>query len=369
MTSRSLFQLRPGPRGLRGVTLVELMVAMAISLLLILVVSYAYLGSKRSFKVQDALSQMQENARLAFETMAFDIRMAGFIGCSAATSVNTLNASGEWDRNLFGAPLVGYEGGVSTFPDGVAGNVLRGDALTILRTGQPEYIVASHNPSSAQLQLTANHDIKQGEILVVTDCSHAAVFQMTNVNNNNTVDVVVHNTGGATVPGNCTKGLGSPLDCASANGTAYTFAPGSRVMRLSSANYHVRQKANGEPALYRLRLAHDGSGNAARVAEELQGVEDFQVLYGVDTTGTPDGAVDSYMTASAVEGAGVPGGSAAEKWQRVLSVRISLLMVSPGSDAITNAPQAYAFNGTTVTPTDRRLRKVFSTTIAVRNRL
>lgn len=343
----------------KGFSLVELMIALAIGLSLLLVISYAYVGSKQTFRLQDTLSRMQENARFVFETMGYDVRMAGFTGCgNTATATNTLNNSTDWDKNILTTPLVGYEGGVSTFPEGVAGSVLRGDSLTILRGDGSDYTIASHTPTAASIQLTANHDIKQGEILIVTDCQHTAVFQMTNVNNNNTIAVVDHGSGGSTSPGNCTKGLGHPLLCTT-NGTEYTFSPGSKILRMSAANYHIRNNANGEPALYRTRLAANTSGNSVRLNEELaEGIEDMQITYGVDTINTPPKAADQYVTANAVA-----------DWSKVLSVRISLLLASVGTDAYTTEPQQYLYNGTTTTPTDRRLRKVFDTTIAVRNRL
>lgn len=341
----------------RGFSLIELLIAMAIGLTMLLVVSYAYVGSKQTFRVQDTLSRMQENARFIFETIGYDVRMAGFTGCgNTASAVNTLNNSTDWDKNLLGAPLVGYEGGVSTFPTGVAGNVLRGDGLTILRGDGSDYTVSSHNATAASIHLVANHDIKQGEILVITDCQHTAVFQMTNNNNNNTIAVVDHATGNTTSPGNCTKGLGHPLLC-TANGTAYTYGPGSKILRMTGVNYHIRTNGNGEPALYRTRLVANSSGNAERVAEELaEGIEDMQITYGVDTNN--DKAVDQYVTADAVA-----------DWATVLSVRISLLLASVGTDVYTTEPQQYIYNGATTTPADRRLRKIFDTTIAVRNRL
>lgn len=56
-------------------------------------------------------------------------------------------------------------------------------------------------------------------------------------------------------------------------------------------------------------------------------------------------------------------------WSRVLTVRVSLLMVSVYGESITTEAQTYRFNGTDTTPTDRLLRKSFTTTFAVRNRL
>jgi type IV pilus assembly protein PilW len=359
-----------------GFTLVELMVALALGMMIIVTVGFAYLGGARVVNQTNALSRMQEGARFVFESMTRDIRMAGFSGCSQQNSSNVLNASSSWSVNLFSQPVNGFEEGVSTFPSGVAGNVLRGDAITILHADNTqEYIIDSHNPTAAQFQLNADHDIKQGEILVACDSNLAVVFQMTNVNNNNTVDVIVHNTGNATAPGNYTKGFGIPsgatspflpwascqLDntkswCGDVNGTSYTFNAGARIFRLSGATYYIRTNAAGEPALYREKLSQSG-GNSATVPEELvPGVENMQILYGEDTNG--DKAVDQYVTADDVA-----------DWSGVRSVRISLLMVTRQDERVVTEAQTYVYNGATVTASDRLLRRVFTTTIAIRNRL
>ncbi len=359
----------PAPQ--RGISLVELLISITLGLVLIAAIGHVFLGGRVGYRTMDAMSRLQENARFAFETLAYDLRMAGFAGCSHSTEANVLNNTTDWDKNLFGQPLIGYEQGVSTFPTDFSADVLRGDAVTVLRADNArEYLVSSHNPSAAQFQLSANHDLKQGEILVATDCSHAAIFQMTNVNNNNTIATVVHNTGGGVLPGNCTKGLGNPVVC-TALGTAYTFGAGSRVLRLSAVTYYIRSNAAGEPALYRQKLGHSGgnAATAATAAEELaEGVEDMQILYGVDTSATADQAVDTYVTADQVT-AVAPGASNAERWQRVLSARVSLLMATRQGESITTQPQTYTYNGTTATPNDRLLRKVFTTTVAIRNRL
>lgn len=344
-----------------GFSLVELMVALALGLTLALVIGYAYLGSKQTFRVQDALSRMQENARFIFETMGFDIRMAGFGGCPAQTAVNVLSTATEWDKDLLNFPLVGYEGGVSTFPTGVTGNILRGDALTVLRASEVEYIVQTD--VSPTMTLTTTHDIQQYDIVVASDCTHQAIFQMTGPANTGNTATTVNRNGGL----NSTVNLGS-------GGVAYPYAAGSRIMKMSGVSYFIRNNGNGEPALVRLRRkGSNGTTMPANAADWAQlelaeGIQDMQITYGVDTSATADGVVDTYLRADEVAGIGV-GATLAEKWQRVLSVRISLLMVSTGSDAYTAEPQTYTFNGTTTTPTDRRLRKVFNTTIAVRNRL
>lgn len=358
----------------RGLSLIEMMISMTIGLVLIVAVGYAFLGGKAAYRQQEALARMQEGARFAFETMTFDIRMAGFSGCRANTSVNVVNG-GNWYTNLYSEPLVGYETGAA--PAAVAANSIA-DSLVVLRADNSnEYTMASHNAAAAQFQLTANHDLKQGEILVATDCTHSATFQMTNVNNNNTVDTVVHNTGGA-APGNCTKGfgesaVGSGVPLCTATGVAYTFGPGSRMLRMSGNIYYIGANPNGVPSLYRLRLNATG-GNAATTAEELvEGVEDMQITYGVDTSNPAtcsetDGVVDTYVSASAVA-ATAPCATLADDWKKVLSVRIRLLMRT--ENGVASQAQSYFYDDPLVATTaaDRRLRKVFTTTIAVRNRL
>lgn len=360
-----------------GFTLVELMIAITISLVLIAGVAYTYLGNRATYRQQDNLARMQEGARYAFEALDFDIRMAGFTGCNAISTSNTLNITTAVDGNLFSQPLTGYQEDVSVFPSTITASRLRGDAISVLRANTDrEYIVTgspAHNTASAQFQLTASHDLQQGEILVITDCRLASTFQMTNVNNNNTIPTVNHNTGNATNPGNCTQGFGAPTCGDTLVGPPHAYGSGSRVLRLSGNTYFIGTNPAGQPALFRQRLTQSG-GNAATVAEELvDGVEDMQITYGVDVTPAVDDIVDTYVTANLVTDAAAPmptpGANDAAKWSRVLSVKVTLLMRSLENN-VTTAPQPYIFNnGASTTPGDRRLRKVFTTTIAIRNRL
>lgn len=150
----------------------------------------------------------------------------------------------------------------------------------------------------------------------------------------------------------------------------YEFPAGSRIYRLSGVTYYIRSNDNGEPALYRQTLGYDTSTNNANTSpiEVVEGIENIQIVYGVDTDATADGAVNQYVTADQVTTV-APGSTNEDKWKRVLSLRVSLLMVSRNDENVTTAPQTYTYNGTTTTPTDSKLRKVFTTTISVRNRL
>ena len=78
-------------RGQAGLSLIELMIAMVIGLVLMTGVLQIFLGSKRVYTTQDALSRIQENGRLAVDFLSRDTRMAGYAGCASGANSNLHN--------------------------------------------------------------------------------------------------------------------------------------------------------------------------------------------------------------------------------------------------------------------------------------
>jgi len=287
------------------------------------------------------------------ERMARDIRMAGYTGCGNLSKVaNTVNGgSTNWWLNLL-APVVGYDNlsaSQTQFPGAVAGT----DAIVLLGVGEGELSVISHNAPAATIQ-TTQHSIQPGTILLLTDCSQTSIFQMSGPTNNNAnATNVNHNTGNAVNPGNCNKELGA--SCPTQK--AYTFRPGSSLLQMYANGYYVAPSAtaNNGNALWVCSITGQ-TGGTAPCTELLNGVEDMQIEYGVDTDGNT--SADQYVTANNVS-----------NWTQVVSVRVSLLMATPPSAGRLSAnAQAYTYNGTNTTATDRRVRHVYSSTVNVRNR-
>jgi type IV pilus assembly protein PilW len=125
------------------------------------------------------------------------------------------------------------------------------------------------------------------------------------------------------------------------------FENDSIVIELQTVTYSIAAGASGEPALFRSEF-----GDAQELVE---GVENLQVLYGVDSDS--DDFPNQYVTSNKVI-----------DFEDVVALRIDLLMRSL-NDFVTDDPQTYSFNGVQTTPADRRIRQVFSTTIALRNRI
>lgn len=333
-----------------GFGLVELMVAMTIGFIVVGAVGYLYIGSRGAFRTTDNMSRMQESARYAMDVLTRDIRMAGYRGCASSTGTfnNVLNNNTQTAYH-FGEGLSGYDaqGGawVPVLPAGTGGlsglQVLAGTDAIVLRGafGTGTSVTQQPGNTSADLKVTTPNDLAIGDIVMVTDCTHATVFQITNMNVNGAGHNVVHNSGAGT-PGNSTNDLG------------HNFVNGE-ITKMQSKTYFIRIGANGSPALWEFDNYKPADAN--NPAEIVGGVENMQLQYGVDTNA--DRAVDSYFTADLVA-----------DWNQVVSVRINLLMASPDNNIVTS-PQTYNYNAIAVNAPDRRMYQVFTTTIGVRNRL
>jgi len=330
----------------RGYTLVELMVAITIGLFILGGIGMVFVSSKQTYRMQDSLWQLQDNSRFAMEFLIKDLRMAGFRGCnsSAITPVNTLNNGADFDYN-FTVGVQGFEATGSGWSPALPAAISSAnpapstevDVITVRRAQEPGVGVTAPfmNSNSAALHVDAGNGLSQFDIVLVTDCSAAAILQISSANPDSS-GTVAHNIGIGT-PGNVTSDLGK------------IFRDDAEVMKLVTVSYFVAPSAAvaGNRSLWR-----KVGGSAP---EELaEGVENMQVLYGEDSDN--DRSVNRYVAADSVA-----------DMSRVMSLKLSFLMTTIENN-ITSKPQPYTFNGTTVTPTDRKLRRVFTTVVNLRNR-
>ena len=302
--------------------------------------------------MQENLSRLQENGRFALDFLASDIRMAGFIGGnSGATLTNTLNTPTAFLYN-FGSAIEGFEATSTTawtptINAAITSPLGDSDVITIRTADDQSFTVTTHifdiaaNTSALTLDATATTaNLKTAGFLtsaganhcataVVSDCSAAAAFQVSAVAGG----TLSHNTGSGCSPDNSTNNLGK------------TYV-GGQVYPINTISFYVRENPSHQPSLYH----RVGSNNAEELVE---GIENMQILYGVDTNS--DKTANYYAPADP-----------ALTWPNVVSIRISLLAVTL-DDNLTTQPMPYTFNG--ITTNDRKIRRVFTTTIALRNRL
>ncbi|WP_430458585.1 PilW family protein [Rheinheimera sp.] len=324
----------------KGVTLVELMVAMALGLLVALAAAASLLISRQGFTAVDAASQLRDNGRyLQSLTQRLGVQ-AGYRDIKFATDTiakpNQAYGASAPPPNIFGLNNASRT------------STATWDAGTTRTSGQVGY---------------------GSDILVLR-----------------------HQTSSST-PDAATSD-GTMIDCA---GVASTAVPTGLDDKLVSI-LHVGVGSDGEPSL--LCSRSDTGAAPYDVQPIISGVENFQVLYGVDGIGPgnttvpiPAASADSiperYLRADQLTVAGNDAATYAN-WQRVRSIRIGVVLRGPRGSAVDSASQTFyplgiskgsgggtagsgfANNstdpGTEYTPTvDSRLRQVVTFTVHLRN--
>jgi type IV pilus assembly protein PilW len=342
----------------RGFSLVELMVAMTMSLLLLAGALSILYSSRLSYEENDRLARVQETGRTAMELILRDVRGSGYQGCSrpilAGDFINAMSGGATsvlWD---FERPMRGYNaaGGVWAPTLDAAGNGLTpapttGSDVLVLRTvrdDQPSFhTTADMDPSTADVPVEGppGVTVEAGTPMVIADCRGATAFFVSAAFTTDAASGVAdipHATGAvADTPGNADGSL------------IRGFYQDSTVTPVQSVVYYVAPNGDGMAMWQK-------TGSAAPVPL-IDGVERMQFRYGVDAN--LDMVADSYVTADAVG-----------NWNNVVSIEVAILVRAEEQYGPQENTRAYTLLESTFTPPagDRRRRSVFSTTIVLRNR-
>ncbi|WP_199100419.1 prepilin-type N-terminal cleavage/methylation domain-containing protein [Dyella sp. ASV21] len=314
----------------RGFTLVELMVAMLLGLVVMGGVVSVFITNQQVYRSNRALSDVQDSARLAFEMIARDIRIAGLTGCENSGRIaNVLNNSAaNWYTN-WNNPIIGYTAGQtdSAAPSRTANTEslmllgVEGTAVTVKANTEPS-AVFTINESSTNLQ--------KGDIVVVCDLDHAAIVQLSSVSGT----TLTHAATGT--PGNCTLDLSFPTVCSSTS--SYVFAPNAQIARLTAADWYVSSNGDNGTSLYRASVTINSTSGAASITRN----EMVRDVTGLAMTYHQSGDA-SFVTADNVTA-----------WPSVDAVRVTLTMISVDRRAGTN---------------NKPVSRTFTSTITLRNRV
>jgi type IV pilus assembly protein PilW len=358
-----------------GVTLVELMISLLLGLLIAIGLATLFSQNKRSFYQNEDLARMMEDGRFALQELARDIGMAGFYAELASPAWQV-------DSNLDGAP-----------------NCRRADAVTAnwanpgLRVGvQDDGVPVAATPFSVSWTYALfprgldGFSPEQGTLAVANNATAAnatAEFPcLASVANlqadsdvvytkrvagapSNTLDgdrVYVARRGpatgvlalGSTITASIPKTAGDPLE------NDWEFQPKVYYVRNIPTDINLDGTTDLDvPTLCRMVL------NPGPVFEEdciAQGIERFQIEWGVDSDG--DGDANAYVSAldASLANAAVPDPN------EVVSARIHVLARSIRPDPTYTNTKTYTFADLPAyTPDDAFYRRLFSTTVLVRN--
>lgn len=332
-----------------GLSLVELMVAMALAVLLLAGVLSIFSSSKVTYLTNEKTARLQENGRVALELMVHDLRSAGYGGCARQTFFSTtLNNSNDVLWN-YAQPVQGFE----SLNDGNYS-----PALTLVLDPAPvsdSDVVVVRMPARDRAAMTLEVDLASvtdnpqvlaasgpvaaGQIMVISDCQASTIFQASGWTGGAPNGSIAHAAGGAD-PGNATTDFG------------FQYQAGARLVPLETVIYWVGDNGTG-PALWRTI-----DDNAAEML--VEGVQALQIAYGEDTDANR--IANDYVAADAVG-----------DWDGIISVNLALLARSEETgnevDASTYPLLDPAIGGLELGPfDDRRQRMLFTTTAALRNR-
>ena len=188
-----------------GLTLVELMIAMVLGLIVVGGVISVIAANRQTYRTNEALSQVQESARTAFELLARDIRQAAATGCGNTNRIDsTLNPDGLWWQDWVGTQ--GYDGVTAApamaFGAGIGQRVAGTGAILLQGVEGAGLSVENHDLGLAEIEINAAAtDIVVSDILMICDFDHATIFQVTGYND--VVDVKVTHADVGGDPGNC----------------------------------------------------------------------------------------------------------------------------------------------------------------------
>lgn len=316
-------------RSQRGFTLVELMVALAISLIVALAACMALLAAQRGYAAVDSSSRLRENARFAAELIERLALQAGYQDLTSA--VDTRQEAQSFLSQDPAPDIMGWDNAV----------------ISGLGTGSLSSSNGSRPASCASGSGTA--------------CANGSdVLQL-------------RFYGSSDASGNAD---GSIIDCA---GNAQKTIPYNDVSKRAYSVFYVDVQGQ-EPTLMCAYL--DPASNTFKSTPLVTGVESFQVLYGMDgvsasgALSAASGAPQTWLRADQISAGTLTATQINANWRRVRRIRIGMVLRGPPRAAADTTVGVYAPLGSSdtvsqlnVTANDGRVRQVISMTIALRNPL
>lgn len=360
-----------------GFSLIELMIAMVLGLIVIGSAIAVFSGSKRTAALNTTLTELQESARFALDSIVRDVRLAGFQGCTAtpATVLATTAPTNDLFASAITSSLVQDNGDwLPAAPPGFSAP--KGDAPGVPVPGTHTLSVQYGSPETWRIEPMATNSsavvlrdigasetgLVAGDLAMVSNCQVADLFQVSDV-------------GEKTIAHDATANRGDPRLSAAYGDQSYqddnspdADRSRARLMRFEANIYYVgdtgRTSPAGDPVLSLYRQSLPFAGGAP--IEMVEGVAHLEVRLGLrDPALNNDVVFVSPEEFTATDG-------------RVERVEVGLLLQS--YDRVTDQPngRSYRLAGTLLKPaatrgattyiSDRRMRIAVNSAVSIRNR-
>lgn len=307
--------LRPARRHRqRGVNLIEVMVAMAIGLFLVLGATTLYVNSKKTADVDDSIARLQETARYALSIIESDLRMANYWGqtkngslidnkntqitCATPPCAGTAEAFGSSTATTYcGAAF-------ATATEFFVDSTNNGYGLPLC-TARTTAVTSADTLTVRRTRVAATGlDVAATKLQVCASRTYAKVIR------------------------------GADPDCPT----------NSQFFDLVTNAYYVDQQSDQSatiPSLRRKALTTDGAQPDSDDVEIIPGIEDLQIEFGWDNSSEDSAGAVRYLqpgSALLTNGATTPGPNG-----RIVSVRVWLLVRAETPDASFTDTRTYGY--------------------------
>ncbi len=329
-----------------GISLIELLVSMGVGIILLNAIIQVYASNHRATQTISGFSTLQENSRVSISQITRSLRLAGHYGGVEPNQIEVLSGlsitgvgdcNHDWITDI-SQSIVGYEGAtnagaISDLPSNCipSGHYVEDSDVLAIRYASPSGAapVSGLNSTKVYMRTSIGGGIQGGELLLGADIG--------------------------------STNLGGGAD----NVGVYNYAYKTELFFLRPCS-ELNGSAcdDGIPTLVKYTL--DGSTFTLEAIAE--GVEQFQIEYGVDLVDFSEGSsqpgndyvADSYVLASDVD-----------DWREVVSARFSLVIRSEHKDSSTQDLSTYDLAGEfEYTPTSdlqQYSRKAFTKVVQLRN--
>lgn len=327
----------------KGMSLIELMIALLIGLLLSAAIITVYLSNKKTFWDTEAAAGLQENSRFAMKLITNDLRLAGFYGGVDHKVIDT--SSGD----------------VTAFS---TGSCERGGEATEFDYERSIWVATVASlPGCIGSKVTAGVGEIGSDVLFVKHVARKAHVKTKSTEANKTYIIAALDHAGH-FNGTGDASLQTKVS------PAGEF-PYGEIWEYNYYAYYISHPAGvAFPQLKRLKMTN----NSWVVETVADGIEDIHFEFGVDTHGVnnlgnddtttpPDGKVDAYIEYS------TDSGYVQGNWENVISVKLYLLAQATTSDMSFTDNKNYVYAERDYTPAARSKyhRKLFETTVTLFN--
>ena len=291
-----------------GLSLVELLLALALGLVVTLGLAQQYAGGRAAASGLRAQADVQDSGRYALAFLRHSAAAAGHLGCNGRANRLGSTLNGDWEdlfefnltRPVQGfdyrgdgtsaalddwmpslAPLPRRVGGatVNALASGTGIRVDRlapgADLIVFRYLAQPAFELAARLAPDGQpvIRNLADDRLRAGDVAVVSSCEQATMFRITGVAAGGAGQSILRRAAGIGPYGN---GSGRRLSEAGRHYGGVGDPEGALVARAMTEIYFVaRGSGSGETSLWR-------RSGASRPVELVAGIVDLQAWAGVD---------------------------------------------------------------------------------------